>query len=134
MTTSPESLALLGRAAQLRAEGVHWPDAAEQLALGHDQLRRLVADHHRDYERLVRRARADVLREATDEALAVLRAQLNSPERRVSLTTATTIVRYDLAVMRHGAREARDRLERAARRARLGGPAGDANERRAPNT
>jgi hypothetical protein len=116
--TSPESLALLGRAAQLRASGVPWPDAAAQLSLGHDELRRLVSDHSRDYERLVRRARTGVLRETLDEALAALRTHLASREERVSMVAATTLVRYDLARTRLGAQEARTRLERRARKLR----------------
>jgi hypothetical protein len=116
--TSPESLALLGRAAELRASGVPWPDAATQLTLGHDELRRLVSDHSRDYERLVRRARTGVLRETLDEALAALRTHLSSRDERVSMSVATTLVRYDLARTRLGAQEARTRLERRARKLR----------------
>ena len=116
--TSPESLALLGRAAELRASGVPWSDAAAQLSLGHDELRRLVSDHTRDYERLVRRARTEVLRETLDEAVAALRVHLASREERVSMVAATTLVRYDLARTRLGAQEARTRLERRAHKLR----------------
>jgi hypothetical protein len=116
--TPSESLALLGRAAELRASGTHWADAAAQLSLGHDELRRLVSDHSRDYERLVRRARTDVLRETLDEALAALRTHLTSRDERVSMVAATTLVRYDLARTRLGAQEARTRLERRARKLR----------------
>src|SRR6187455_2604714 len=108
--TPPESLALLRRAAELRAGGTPWPDAAARLDLGHDELRRLVSDHARDYDRLVRRARAGVLREVLDEALAALRTHLASRDERASLSAATTLVRYDLARTRLGAQEARVRL------------------------
>ena len=115
-STSPESLALLGRAAELRAAGTPWADAATQLAVGVDELRRLAAGHARDYDRLARRARAELLRETLDAALAALRARLNSPDPGVSLLAATTIVRYDLARMRHGLKDAGTRLERDSRR------------------
>jgi hypothetical protein len=111
--TSPESL---GRAAELRASGVPWPDAAAQLALGHDELRRLVSEHARDYERLVRRARTEVLRETLDAALAALRGLVTSPEPGVGLKAATTIVRYDLARMRYDLKEAGERLARKRRK------------------
>ena len=114
----PETLALLGRAAELRASGTHWDRAAARLCLPHAELRKLVADHPRDYDRLVRRARAGVLREALDEALAVLRTHLGSRDERASLSAATTLVRYDLARTRLDAREARLRLERRARKLR----------------
>ena len=102
-TTSPESLALLGRAAELRASGVPWADAATKLAVGHDELRKLASEHSRDYDRLMRRARNDVLRETLDAALAALRTHVTSPEPKMSMRAATTIVRYELARMRHGA-------------------------------
>jgi hypothetical protein len=114
--TSPESLALLDRAAELRASGVPWPDAATRLALGHEELRRLVSEHSRDYERLVRRARTEVLRETLDAALTALRALVTSPEPGVGLKAATTIVRYDLARMRYDLKEAGDRLARKRRK------------------
>jgi hypothetical protein len=130
--TSPESLALLGRAAQLRAEGVPRPDAATRLDLRHDHLRRLVAEHRRDYERLVRRARARVLREAADEAVATLRKQLHSEVPGVGPRVATTIVRYDLAKTRYDLLAAAARLRRGPRRAdRRGEPAEDARGGRA---
>ena len=116
-TTSPESLDLLGRAAELRATGVPWADAATKLALDHDELRRVVSEHPRDYERLMRRARTDVLRETLDGALTALRTLVKSPDQSVCSRAATTIVRYELARMRHGTKQAGSRFERDARRA-----------------
>jgi hypothetical protein len=130
MTTSPESLALLGRAAELRASGVPWSDAATKLALDHDELRALVSDHSRDYDRLMRRARNDVLRETLDAALAALRTHVASPEPKMSMRAATTIVRYELARMRHGGKEAGSRLERDTRRTK---PTAEAREMRNQN-
>jgi hypothetical protein len=112
MSTSSESLVLLSRAAELRASGTRWPDAATQLSVGHDELRKLVAEHNRDYERLARRARADLLRETLDEAVAALRVMLKSPDARLGFLAATTLVRFELARMRHGMQAARERLER----------------------
>ena len=44
MSATPEPLALLERAAELRAAGTPWADAAAQLAVDHRELRRLVAE------------------------------------------------------------------------------------------
>src|SRR5436190_8675804 len=117
-TASPAPLALLTRAAELRAAGTPWPDAAAQLKVGHAELRRLPAEHARDYERLARRARTDFIRETLHEALAALRDQLKSSDDRIRFMAATTIVRYELARMRHGAKSAGAGLERDARRSR----------------
>ena len=43
MSASAEPLALLGRAAELRADGTSWADAASQLCVTHDELRKLAA-------------------------------------------------------------------------------------------
>lgn len=116
MTTSSEPLALLSRAADLRAHGTPWNDTARQLAVEADPLHRLVAEHRRDYDRLARRARTEAARETFDAALAALRGLLKSEDPRVSLLAATTIVRYEMARMRRGERTARERLERDAQR------------------
>jgi hypothetical protein len=110
--TSPEPLGLLERAAELRARGRSWDEAAARLSLGHDELRKLVADHTRDYGRLERRARADVLQATRHLALRTLRELMASPEDRVRMVATTTFVRYDLALKRHGDKEAESRLER----------------------
>jgi hypothetical protein len=138
MTTSPESLALLGRAAELRAASTPWSDAAAQLAIGTEELRRLASENARDYDRLMRRARAEVLRESLDAALTTLRGLLKSSETGIGMKAATTIVRYDLARMRHGEKEAGARLERDARRSHRCGhepetPSTEAKNPRAQN-
>ena len=115
-TTSPESLALLGRAAKFRAEGKSWADAATQLAISHDELRRLVADHTRDYDRLARRARNEVHRESMDEALSTLRRLMKSEEPAVGMMAATTFVRYTLARMRLRTDAAGEQLVRESRK------------------
>jgi hypothetical protein len=116
MTTSPETLALLGRAAKIRAEGKSWADAAAQLAVGADELRRLAADHSRDYDRLARRARTEALREGMDEAVATLRRLLLSEDPDVSRMSALTLVRYTLARMRKGLDVGGDALARKPRK------------------
>jgi len=112
MSASPETLDLLGRVAELRAAGVRWADAAAQLATDVQALRRLAAEHPRDYERLCRRARNELLRETLDAALASLREQMRAPETMVRLTAATTVIRYAMARMRHGEKAAAARLLR----------------------
>ena len=89
---------------------------AAQLAVDAQELRKLASEHARDYERLTRRARNEVLRESLDAALATLRSKLTSPELRVSMVAATTIVRYDLARMRYGQKDAGAKLDRESRR------------------
>jgi hypothetical protein len=99
-TISPTTLALLGRAAHLRASGRSWADAAAQLAVGQDELRRLAYEHSRDYDRLSRRARNEVLRESMDEAVGTLRRLLGSEDPDVGRMAAVTLVRYTMARMR----------------------------------
>jgi hypothetical protein len=112
MSVTAESPDLLLRVAELRAAGASWADTAVKLAVGHDELRRRVADHHRDYERLTRRARTELLRETLDAALTALRTQIHSADPRLSYMAACTVVRYELARMRHGTQQARERLDR----------------------
>ena len=121
MSASPESLALLERAAELRAAGTHWADAAKQLAVAHDELRRLAAENARDYERLSRRARADLHRQAVGAVVTTLINLMRSADPGVSLLAATTFVRYDSALLRHRGKAAGVQRERdAARRLTLG--------------
>jgi hypothetical protein len=115
MSASPESLAILKRAADLRALGRSWDEAANQLAVGLDELQRLASEHHRDYERLSRRARNELHRQAVSTALVTLIKLMSSPEPGVGILAATTFVRYDTALMRHRGKEAATRLERVAR-------------------
>jgi hypothetical protein len=115
-TTSPESLNLLERAAELRAAGIPWAETATRLAVDAQELRKLASEHVRDYERLMRRARNEVLRESLDAAVAALRTHLASPEPRVSMSAATTLIRYELARLRYGPQEAGAKLERHSRR------------------
>src|SRR5262245_33786837 len=117
-TASPTSLALLSRAAELRAAGTPWSDAATQLAVDLAELRKLTAEHARDYERLARRARAEFRREIFLEALAAMRTQLKAPDDRVRFLAATTLLRFEMAWMRHGAKSAAGELERGSRRSK----------------
>lgn len=116
MTTTPESLALLAGAAELRAAGAHWPDAAAQLAVDPKELRRLAAEHAGEYAKLARRARAEVEREALAVTIATLRELMRSPEPGVRLLAATTYVRYHLSTLRHDTAKARARLQSDAKR------------------
>jgi hypothetical protein len=97
----PETLALLGRAAELRAAGTPWPDAALQLKVAPDDLRALVAAHRRDFDRLVRRAGRDLEDETRGATLAKLRELLKSPNEGVVMFAAGIFIRYELAKMRH---------------------------------
>ena len=129
MSASPESLALLERAAELRAAGAHSADAAKQLAVGHDELRRLASEHYRDYERLSRRARNDLHRQAVSATIAALINLMQSPEPGVGIRAATTLVRYHTALLRHRDKGAVALLERDAARRH----AADAEAARARN-
>jgi hypothetical protein len=97
----PEPLALLGRAAELRAGGTPWDDVAAKLAVAVDDLRRLAAEHARGYARLVRRAQREFVRETMHATVARLRDLLKSQQEGVAMMAAATLVRYDLAKMRH---------------------------------
>ena len=133
MSTTPETLSLLGRAAELRAAGNPWTETATQLAVDLGQLRQLTSTHTRDYERLSRRARNELQRESLDAALAALRQQLKSPDERVKFLAASTIIRYELARMRHGEKESRAILERRQARRRRERFGFDPEMLRAPN-
>src|SRR5262245_15843922 len=111
-------LALLCRVAELRAAGTPWEAAAKQLGFEHAELRRFVAEHARDYERLARRARAEFRLEAFHEAIAALRKCLNSPDADERRLASASILRFEMTRLRHGVRDAGEELERLARRAR----------------
>ena len=93
MSVSPEPLALLERAAELRARGRSWNETATKLSVTHDELRRLVAEQNRDYERLARRARADLLTETRGLALSTLCDLMQSPEERVRVAASSVSCR-----------------------------------------
>ena len=108
---SPESLALLERAAELRATGTPWPDTAKKLAVGVEALRTLAAEFQPDYDRLARRARDEVFRDTFREALTTLRNLLATEDTRTKFLAATTIVRCEMTRMRLSTKEAGDRVE-----------------------
>jgi hypothetical protein len=116
MSTSSEPLTLLESAAELRAAGTPWAEAARQLAVAPDELRRLAAGHRRDYERLSRRARNEVHRQAVSTAITTLISLMRSPDTQVGILAATTFVRYDTALMRHRGKGAAAQRERDAAR------------------
>jgi hypothetical protein len=115
MSASPESLTLLERAANLRALGNSWDETAQQLAVDQAELQQLASEHNRDYERLSRRARNELHRQAVGTALVTLIRLMRSTEPGVGILAATTFVRYDAALMRHCGKEAALRLERDMR-------------------
>jgi hypothetical protein len=97
----PESLALLGRAAELRARGTPWDDTATKLAVSVDDLRRLSCEHARAFARLSRRAEREFHDDAMNATVAKLLDLLNHEQVGIVLTAAATLIRYDLARMRH---------------------------------
>src|SRR5262245_29347510 len=131
MSASPESLALLGRAAELRATGTPWTIAATQLSVGHDELRRIVDEHAGDYERLARRARAEFRLEAVHEAVAALRSLLGSADHAERRLASASILRFEMTRLRHGVRDAGLEVERFDRRERT--PGAEAQNVRAAN-
>jgi hypothetical protein len=114
----PERLALLGRAAELRANGTPWPDVAAQLATGTDELRRLACEHARAYDRLARRSRREFLGETMSATVARLRDLLKSQQEGVAMMAAVTLVRYDLAKMRDRRQARNERKPRHKKRRR----------------
>jgi hypothetical protein len=105
---SSERLALLSRAAELRASGTSWDEVAAKLATSTDELRRLACEHARAYSRLIRRATREFRDETMGAVVARLRDLLKSQQEGVAMMAAATLVRYDLAKMRHS-RPAHDR-------------------------
>ncbi len=108
----PEKLALLGRAAELRATGAAWVAVATELKVADDELRTLRAANTHDYNRLARRAEREFEREAARASLARLRELLKSTEDGVAMLAAGTIIRYELARMRHEVQAERNDQQR----------------------
>src|SRR5262245_58690184 len=113
----PDTPALLGHAAELRARGTPWDGVATQLMIRTDELRRLVRDHARTYDRLADQARREFAHETLHAALARLHGLLQRQNERVALSAASTLVRYDLAQLRHR-QQARTRKDRQAEKPR----------------
>jgi hypothetical protein len=97
----PERLALLERAAELRARGTPWDDIAAKLTVAPDDIRRLSSENARAYARLARRAKREFRSEAMNATIAKLRDLLNHEQVGIAMAAAATLVRYDLARMRH---------------------------------
>jgi hypothetical protein len=132
---SPESLTLLSRAAELRATGKTWPAAAAELGWEHEELRKVVAEHGRLYERLASRARAEFRLDASSEAVAALRTLARSSDPDQCRHAATAILRFEAARLRSGAADAGEQLDRLTRpRRRPRPPADEAHPGRAANT
>lgn len=103
-TLIPQTLALLGRAAELRANGSSWSVVAAELKIADDELRSLRSANAREYHHLARRAEREFERETARACLARLRELLKSQDERIAMTAAGTIIRYELARMRHDVR------------------------------
>src|SRR5437763_5280520 len=101
---TPDTDALLSRAAELRARGASWEAAADELDADPDDLRRLTRDAGPAYRRLFAAARREVTDEAFGEALLALRRELRSRDERARREAAGVIVRIRLTAIRHLAR------------------------------
>jgi hypothetical protein len=101
---NPEKLLVLNRAAELRAGGSSWPTVATELKVAADELRSLRAANARAYDRLERRADNEFKRETVRASLARLRELLKSESEGLAMAAAGTIIRYELARMRHDER------------------------------
>ena len=107
--TSTSNGSILVSVAELRAAGTRWPEVATQLNIELDVLRRTVREKQREYDQLVRRARKELQQEAADAMLATLRGLLDSPDPKVKLTAATSLMRYEMARMREQSNRAKYR-------------------------
>lgn len=106
--TSTSNGSLLVSVAELRAAGTRWPEVATRMNLDLDELRRSVRENQREYDQLVRRARKELQQEAADAMLATLRGLLDSPDPKVTLTAATSLMRYEMARMREHSKRAKN--------------------------
>src|SRR5262245_53614337 len=94
-------VALLERAAELRANGSSWDVVARKLDTNPDVLRAAVAAHRKQYRRFFVAARREVLDESFCEGLYTLRRQVRSDDERIANKAADALVRARLALFRH---------------------------------
>jgi hypothetical protein len=114
----PEKLALLGRAAELRAEGSPWAAVSTELKVADEELRTLRVANSREYDRLAIRAEREFERETARACLARLRELLKSQDERIAMTAAGTIIRYELARMRNEIRVEEKTVQRQRKKLR----------------
>src|SRR5947207_10732662 len=103
---TPDTDALLARAAELRARGASWEAAADELDTDPGALKALTRDAGPAYRRLFAAARREVSEEAFTEALFTLRKELRSKDEKGRREAAAIILRLRMTAMRHLARRA----------------------------
>src|SRR5205807_5333015 len=103
---TPDTDALLSRAAELRARGASWEAAADELDTDPGALKALTRDAGPAYRRLFAAARREVSEEAFTEALFTLRRELRSKDEKGRREAAGVLLRLRMTAIRHLARRA----------------------------
>jgi hypothetical protein len=97
---TPETEAVLARAAELRAQGSGWIPVARELGREVPELRKLCADAGSTYTRLYEKARRATFAESLNEATFVLRNQIRSDNETAARRSAESLSRTALAFER----------------------------------
>jgi len=106
LTITPEVEAVLERAAELRAEGSSWTKTANAMGYVGDDLKGICKDAGQTYERLVSKARRQVVRDALAESMFVLRRLLREGADAESRRAAECLSRISMTFIRHRRRAA----------------------------
>src|SRR5206468_929490 len=92
-------VALLERAAALRAAGSSWEVVARKLDTTPDELRALIRGSGRSFRRLFVAARREVLEESFLEGVFTLRRQVRSDDERIANRAADALVRLRMGMI-----------------------------------
>jgi hypothetical protein len=92
---------VLDRAAELRARGLAWEAAADQIEIDAGDLRRLARDAGADFRRRLAAARREVIAEGFAEAVLVLRKLVRSEVAGVSGKAADCLAKIWMTTRRH---------------------------------
>src|SRR4051812_41272559 len=99
MSTPPPDL--LERAAELRAAGSSWENAAKHLGSTPDELKALAAADRRAYRKLVREFLRDNMTDALAESVFFTRMLMRSEDEKISWKASDGYMRYDSNRYRH---------------------------------
>ena len=103
MPTSPQPVDVLARAAELRAGGKSWEFTARELHFDDvRELRDLVGQNDRAFQRVLNRARRDVIDDSFGEGVFVLRRLMRSPDEAVAYKAADSMIRFKATTIRQG--------------------------------
>jgi hypothetical protein len=115
---NPAELELLRQTAELRADGLRWPEVAVELATDLGQLRILATQHARTFGSLLRHAKREAWHDTMNDSFKGLRKLLKSSNDETVMAVGLAFLKYDLGKMRRETQVERERVQARSRRHR----------------